>query len=95
MNADDQPKSLCHGCRWLGLLSAVVFIVAWASGFVTNSLMNRERVRADGQRRFEEFLSIADSFGIIDHARLDEVVCIASEAEWEDVDAAERQGEGQ
>ena len=30
-------------------------------------------VRAEGERRFGEFLVVADSLGIIDHARLDEL----------------------
>lgn len=57
--------------------------VFYTTGYATCALTTQVRVRADGQKRFQEFLRITDSLGIIDHRRMDEIVIIASESEWE------------
>jgi hypothetical protein len=43
-------------------------------------------IQEAGQRRFQEFLGVAIDLGIItvDHEKLNETICIATEAAWED-----------
>ena len=67
MTASSQP------IRPTILLVVAVFVVAFASGFVSSRLLYQDRVREEGQRRFDEFLLVADRLGIIDHERLDEL----------------------
>ena len=77
MHPADQHQPRCPDCQRnrpaLIVVVAVVFIIAFASGFCTSLLLCQERVREEGQRRLQEFLLNADRLGIIDHGRLDEL----------------------
>ena len=72
-----------------------VFLVAFTSGFWTSRLMDEGRVREQAEARFGEFLAVGIDLGFVtvDRQKLDEIACIASEADWEDREATERRQE--
>ena len=74
------------------IVVAVVATVFFAGGFYTSTLLNEHRVREQSAERFKEFLTIGIDLGFVtvDRGKLDELECIATEAQWEDDDAAER-----
>ena len=73
------------------IVIAVVAVASFASGFWTSRLMDEGRVREQAEARFGEFLAVGIDLGFVtvDRQKLDEIACIASEAQWEDRDAAE------
>lgn len=77
------------------MMTSVVAVAFFTSGFLTSRMTEETRVRARAEARFREFVSIGTYLGfvVVDRQRLDEIVCVMSEAEWEDGEAAER-GEG-
>ena len=70
----------------------IVAAACFFAGFVTHRITQEGYVREQATNRFREFLAVATDLGliIVDHRRLDEIICTMSEAEWEDRDAAER-----
>ena len=71
---------------------ACMCIASFVCGFWVGICRTEHRATALSLERFHEFLSIADQFDIIDHARLEEAIIIMSEAEWEDRDAEQNAG---
>ena len=78
------------------IVIAVVAATFFAAGYLASTLLNDGRVREQSAKRFKEFLTIGTDLGFVtvDRGKLDEIVCIVSEAKWEDSDALERQKGG-
>ena len=85
-----------YNCARNSAVTAIARVIVAATcffaGFVTNRITQEGYVREQATNRFREFLAVATDLGIIivDHRRLDEIICTMSEAELEDRDAAER-----
>ena len=83
--------SSCPAClpriwRSLPVLAAVA-LLAFAAGLVVRGWLDRRRDhRPAGMTEFLKHLSVAADLGVIavDRQKLDELVCISSEASWED-----------
>ena len=65
-------------------------IASFVCGFWLGICRTEHRATELSRDHFNEFLLNADKLGIIDHTRMEEIICIMSEAEWEDRDAADR-----
>lgn len=80
---------------WRSLVAAAVACIAsFGLGFWVSGRRLESRALESGRRQVEEFVIFADSLGLIDRQKLEEAVITASEAEWEDRDAAQREGLG-
>jgi L-serine deaminase len=55
--------------------------IAFLAGYIACTLRVNHRVHEEAAQRFKEFLIVAEDRGIIDHARLAEVVASATEVE--------------
>jgi len=102
MTTKSNLAGMASGCParrpriWLKVL-VLVAVAGW--GFIAGQIAQKRRcetaIQEEGQRRFQEFLGIAIDLGIItvDRQKLDEIICVREESEWEDRDATQR-GEG-
>ena len=90
--AKDNRESRSPRCLWI-VATTVVATASFLAGYCVKNHRHKGRVYEEGRRQFLEFLGIATDLGIVtvDRQKLDELVITASEAEWEDRDAAERE----
>lgn len=86
----DAIKRISAACwRWRPsfIILLVVYMHAFIAGYWVCLEVQPKRSCEENLLQFGKFLVFANEYGILDRARLDEVVCIVSEGEWEDRDA--------
>lgn len=88
-----------RSCQWRNALPLVAVVAfGFIAGQAAQKWYGRHPIgdKSQGQRQFFEFLAVAANLGIVtvDRERLDEIICIVAEAEWEDRDAVQYGEEG-
>lgn len=70
------------------LVIGAVAVWAFIGGQAAQKWRDRHMAHEEGRRQFHEFLAVATDLGIVtvDRQKLDEIVCIAAEADWESRD---------
>jgi hypothetical protein len=72
-------------------------MASFIAGYCVENHRHEGRVYEEGRRQFIEFLRIGTDLGFVtvDRQKLDEIVIMSSEAEWEDRDAEDCQRMGE
>lgn len=76
--------------QWL-LIVIMASLAAGSLGFWVSDRRLDRLAQESGQKQVEEFVKFCDKLGVLDKKALDEALITASEAQWEDRDAADRQ----
>lgn len=86
-----QPPAATQWSRrqWLGV--ALACLASAGLGYWASDRRLGRLAKESGQRQVEEFVAFADRLGALDRARIEEALIVASESEWEDEGAVQRQ----